>query len=200
MRILLVGASGVIGRAVAAALGPAHELLAVSRATAPVRVDIQDPASIAALYRAVGPVDAVVCAAGDVAFAPLAELSDADFAFSLGNMLMGQVNLVRQGLARVTDGGSVTLTSGTLARLPMPGGAAISLVAAGLEGFVRAAALEAPRGIRVNAVRPPWVTETLTARGATRPDSLPAAVVARSYLRSLCGPGTGVIFEPGAGD
>ena len=43
----------------------------------------------------------------------------------------------------------------------MAGSAAVSLVNAGLEGFVRAAALEAPRGIRVNVVSPPWVTETL---------------------------------------
>ena len=61
---------------------------------------------------------------------------------------------------------------------------------------MRAAALEAPRGIRVNVVRPPWVTETLAARGMEQRDSLPAAVIARSYLRSLFGQETGVIIEP----
>jgi NAD(P)-dependent dehydrogenase (short-subunit alcohol dehydrogenase family) len=168
----------------------------VSRKTSPLRVDIQDAESISTLYRTVGLVDAVVCTAGDVAFAPLAELSNADFAFSLKNMLMGQINLVRFGLPNVPDSGSLTLTSGTLSQAPMWGGAAISLVTAGLEGFVRAAALEAPRGIRVNAVRPPWVTETLAARGMEQGDGLPAAVIARSYLRSLFGQETGVIIEP----
>jgi NAD(P)-dependent dehydrogenase (short-subunit alcohol dehydrogenase family) len=197
VRILIVGASGTIGRAIVAALAPGHDLVPVSRQTSPVAVDIQDPESIAAMYRTVGPVGAVVCAAGDVAFAPLAELSDTDFDFSLKNMLMGQVNLVRRGLVSVADGGSLTLTTGTLSQQPMRGGAAISLVTAGLEGFVRAAALEAPRGIRINAIRPPWVTETLLGRGMDLRDSLPAAVVARSYLQSLFGQGSGVIIEPG---
>ena len=196
MRILIVGASGTIGRAIVAAIPRGHELVLVSRKTSPLRVDIQDAESISTLYRTVGLVDAVVCTAGDVAFAPLAELSNADFAFSLKNMLMGQINLVRFGLPNVPDSGSLTLTSGTLSQAPMWGGAAISLVTAGLEGFVRAAALEAPRGIRVNAVRPPWVTETLAARGMEQGDGLPAAVIARSYLRSLFGQETGVIIEP----
>jgi NAD(P)-dependent dehydrogenase (short-subunit alcohol dehydrogenase family) len=52
------------------------------------------------------------------------------------------------------DGGSFTLTTGVLSQPPMRGGAAISLTNAGLEGFVRAATLEAPRKMRVNAVSP----------------------------------------------
>jgi len=65
---------------------------------------------------------------------------------------MGQVNAVRFGFEHVQDGGSFTLTAGSLAQAPMPGSAAVSLVNAGIEGFARAAALEAPRRIRVNAV------------------------------------------------
>ncbi len=198
MRILIIGASGTIGRAIVAALGPSHELVLVSRRTMPIAVDIQDPKSIAAMYRAVGKIDAVISSAGDVAFAPLSKLSDRDFDYSLKNMLMGQVNLVRCGLSSVADRGSFTLTAGTLSRSPMPGGAAISLVTAGLEGFVRAAALEAPRGIRVNVVSPPWVTETLKARGMDLSNSLPAAVIARSYLESVYGQGSGAGFEPKA--
>jgi NAD(P)-dependent dehydrogenase (short-subunit alcohol dehydrogenase family) len=54
---------------------------------------------------------------------------------------------------------AITLTSGILSRKPMVGGAVVSLVNAGLEGFARAAALEVPQGIHVNVVSPPWVTE-----------------------------------------
>src|SRR5687767_3855157 len=144
MRILLIGATGTIGEAVAADLA-GHELIRAGRTRGDERVDLGDPASIRALFERVGRVDAVVSAAGLAAFKPLAELSDEDFAFSLGNKLMGQVNLVRYGLASVADGGSITLTAGTLAQNPEPGTPAISLVNAGLEGFTRAAALEAPR-------------------------------------------------------
>ena len=145
MRILLIGATGTIGQAITAAFGTRHDVIPASRHKARESVDVGDPDSIRALLKRVGRVDAIVSAAGQAAFKPLGELSDADFAFSVGNKLMGQVNLVRFGLASVADNGSVTLTSGVLAQQPMPGSAAISLVNAGLEGFTRAAALEAPR-------------------------------------------------------
>lgn len=196
MKILVVGATGTIGRAIAAALSSNHDVVPVSRSHTAITADLSEPASIRALYEAVGRIDAVVCTAGDAKFAPLDQLSDSDFQFSLANKLMGQVNLVRYGLAHVRDGGSFTLTSGVLARAPAPGSAAMSLVNSGLEGFVRAAALEAPRGIRVNAVSPPWVAETLRALGMDLSQGLPAASVARSYVESVEGKQTGVILEP----
>jgi NAD(P)-dependent dehydrogenase (short-subunit alcohol dehydrogenase family) len=198
MRILVVGATGTIGRAVVAALSPGNEIVAASRQSTAATVDLADADSIREMYRAVGRVDAVVSAAGLAKFAPLAQLSDADFRFCLDNKLMGQVNLVRFGFEHVADRGSFTLTTGILAHAPMPGSAAISLVNAGIEGFVRAAALEAPRGIRVNAVSPPWVTETLLALKMDPSQGLPAAVVARSYVQSVTGGGTGLTLEPSA--
>jgi NAD(P)-dependent dehydrogenase (short-subunit alcohol dehydrogenase family) len=196
MRILVVGATGTIGRAVVAALSNGNEIVPVSRRSTPITVDLAQPASIREMYRSTGKLDAVVCAAGQAKFGPLAQLSDADFRFCLDNKLMGQVNLVRLGFEHVGDRGSFTLTTGILARAPMPGSGAISLVNAGVEGFVRAAALEAPRGIRVNAVSPPWVSETLQALKMDPSQGLPAAVVARSYLRSVTGTDTGSVLEP----
>jgi len=198
MRILVVGATGTIGRAVVAALSARNEVISASLQSATVKVDITDPTSIQQMYRSVGRLNAVVCAAGQAKFAPLAHLSDADFRFCLDNKLMGQVNLVRFGFEHVEDGGSFTLTTGILAQAPMPGSAAISLVNAGLEGFIRAAALEAPRKIRVNAVSPPWVAETLQALKMDTSQGLPANVVARAYVRSVTGTDTGSTLQPSA--
>jgi NAD(P)-dependent dehydrogenase (short-subunit alcohol dehydrogenase family) len=198
VRILIVGATGTIGRAVVAALEGEHEVVAASRRGAGAKVDIADPQSIRAMYRALGSVDAVVCAAGDARFAPLPQLSDADFRFSLDNKLMGQVNLVRLGFEHVRDGGSFTLTSGVLARAPIPGSGAISLVNSGLEGFVRAAALEAPRGIRVNVVSPPWVTDTLKAWGLDPARGLSPERVAALYVQSVTGTQSGAVLEAAA--
>jgi NAD(P)-dependent dehydrogenase (short-subunit alcohol dehydrogenase family) len=195
MRILLIGASGTIGKAVAHALAK-HELIFASQGNSPEQVDISNPASIRRLYGRVGKVDAVISAAGQARFKPLVELTDEDFDFSLRNKLMGQVNLVRLGLDSVNDGGSFTLTSGTLAQQPIPGGAAISLVNAGLEGFARVAALEAPRGIRVNVVSPPWVSETLTAMGQDPSGGLPAETVAKAYVESVTGKKSGAVIVP----
>ncbi len=193
MRILVIGATGTLGRPVVEALG-AHEILAAGR-HGPVVVDLAEPDSIHALYRGLGEVDAVVCAAGEAGFAPLDQLTDADFERSLRSKLMGQVNLVRFGFASVRDGGSFTLTSGVLARRPMRGSAAVSLVNSALEGFARAAALEAPRSIRVNVVSPPWATESLRALGMDLAGGRPAAAIAQVYRRSVEGRDTGQVLE-----
>ena len=198
MRILIVGATGTIGREIVQTLSEGNELVLVSRNSTPVKVDISDPASIKAMYQAVGKVDAVISAAGPAKFAPLDQLGDSDFQFSLDNKLMGQVNLVRFGFDFVRDGGSITVTSGVLARMAMQGSGAVSLVNAGLEGFTRSAALEAPRGIRVNIVSPPWVKETMEAYGMDSSSGLPAAVVAQSYVESVKGSQTGMVLEPKA--
>ncbi len=196
MRILVVGATGTIGSAIVDALRAEHEIVEVSRGHTPLTADISDPASIRAMYAAAGRVDAVISAAGAARRKTLTELTDEDFDFCLRNKLMGQVNLVRYGLDHVNDNGSFTLTSGILARQPIPGSEAISLVNAGLEAFARAAALEMPRGIRVNVVSPPWVTETLQALGMTDMHGLPAADVARAYVEAVTGTRSGEVIEP----
>jgi|SRR5712692_339680 len=195
MRVLVVGATGTIGRAIVEALTPQHQVIGVSHRRGAVRVDLADPASIGQMYRTVGRVDAVISAAGEARFAPLAQLSDEDFALSLRSKLMGQVNLVRLGVASVVEGGSFTLTAGSLARHPSPGGAAVTIVNAGLEAFAAAAALELSR-LRINVVSPPWVTETLRALGMDPSAGMPAARVAQAYVRSLEGSATGQVLEP----
>ncbi len=195
MKILLIGASGTIGQAVEKALSARHQVVRVGRTKGEFQVDIASADSIKQLYERTAPFDGVVCAAGATRFAPLEKLKDEDFAFSLANKLMGQVNIVRYGMDRINDRGSFTLTSGVLAGEPMPGSAAISLVNAGLEGFVRAAALELQRGIRVNVVSPPWVSETLKSMGQDPAAGMPAAQVAAAYVAAVEGQQTGQVLN-----
>jgi NAD(P)-dependent dehydrogenase (short-subunit alcohol dehydrogenase family) len=140
-------------------------------------------------------VDAVVSAAGKAAFGPLLTLSSEDFSLGLTSKLMGQVNLVRFGIEALADRGSFTLTSGFLSRFPMPGSAAISLVNAGLEGFVRGAALDLPRGLRINAVAPGWVCETLVALKRDPSSGVPAAQVAQAFVKLIEGSMTGQVHD-----
>jgi len=193
MKIIVIGASGTIGAAVVRALRPRHDVLEASR-KGPHKVDIQDHRSIGALLDANRP-DAVISCAGGGAWKPLAELTDADFESTLHDKLMGQVNVIRSALTRLTDNGSVIITSGVLAENPMPNGAAISLVNAGLQGFVKSAALEAPRGIRINVVSPPWVSETLKAMGGDPKNGTPADEVAKWYVAALESKKTGDVFR-----
>ncbi|MGN9843097.1 short chain dehydrogenase [Nonomuraea sp. H19] len=185
MKIIVIGATGIIGGAVADALEARHEVVRVAR-RGQVRVDMDDAASIDALFAEVGQVDAVVCCAVSGGLVPLTVQSDADFWSGLEGKLIGQVNLVRRAILHVRDGGSITLTSGRFAK-PVPGSSLGYLVNAGLEAFVHAAAIEMPRGLRLNTVSPGWVRETLLALGMEPADGTPVADVARTYVEAIEG-------------
>lgn len=194
MKVVIVGATGTIGKAVADALAGRHEVVRASR-HGPVKADHGDPASLAALFQQVKDVDAVIACAGGAAFKPLAQLSEADLAASIRDKLTGQVNVGLAALRAVRDGGSVTLTSGVLSREPIPGGAAYSLVNGALEAFARAAALEAGRGVRVNVVSPPWISETLRALKMDPSIGIPAAACAKAYVAVVEGAQRGEILD-----
>jgi len=196
MNIILVGGSGTIGSAAYQLLSEKHNVRRASRSGSELTVDMTSTDSIRSMFEKAGKFDALVCTAGQARFGPLEKLTVDDFAFCLQNKLMGQVNLVRIGTQYISEWGSFTLTSGILAQHPMAGSSAISLVNAGLEGFVRAAALEMDRGIRINVVSPPWVRETLEAMGRDPLPGMPAAHVARAYLESVEGAESGKVISP----
>ena len=195
MKIIIIGATGTIGRAVVDLLAPDHDIVKVGFSGGGFKVDIASKDSIRKLFHDVGKFDAVISAAGLAKFGSLDSLEDEDYLLGLTNKLMGQVNLVRIGLNYINDNGSFTLTSGVLSQHPMPGSASISMVNAGLEGFVRAAALETQRGIRVNSVSPVWVLETLEALGMDVSEGMPAAQVALAYKESVEGQRSGEVLD-----
>jgi NAD(P)-dependent dehydrogenase (short-subunit alcohol dehydrogenase family) len=195
MRIIVIGATGTIGSEVVTALAARnHDVVSASRHGS-AEVDLQDKRSIEQLFATVGDADAVVSCAGDAAFKPLTDLTDADFELSLRSKLMGQVNLARIASTQLRAKGSVTLTSGILATQPMQGSAAVSLVNAALEGFVRAAGLEAPRGIRFNVVSPPWIKETMVKFGMDPTSGLSAADCAKAYVAVVEGSQQGAVVN-----
>jgi NAD(P)-dependent dehydrogenase (short-subunit alcohol dehydrogenase family) len=195
MKIVVIGATGTIGKAVSEALAKrGHEVIRASRKSAP-RVDIQDTSTVCALFDDIKGVEAVICCAGGAVRGPLAKLTDEDFALSLRYKLMGQVNVIRVAKDKVNDGGSITVTSGIAATKPTPGSAAVSLVNAALEGFVRAAGLEMPRGVRLNVVSPPWVKETLRAMKMDESNGLAAADLANAYVAAVEGRAHGEVLE-----
>ncbi len=184
-RVLVIGASGLLGSHVVKALEGKVEVLEASFGRAQLKVDITDPASLKSLFAKVGTVDAIVCAAGMARFVPWSQASDDDWAHGLANKLMGQVNVVRLGALSVRDGGAITLTTGVLAQHPMSGGSIVTTVNAAIEGFVRATGVELGSRPRVNAVSPGWITETLQSMGMDPSQGLSAALAAASYVQQI---------------
>ena len=194
-KIIVVGASGTIGNAVADLLMPDHEVIRVGHREGDFTVDLSAKASIASLFERIGAFDVIVSAAGASRFGKTGEASDEDFRVGIENKLMGQVNLVRLALGRITAGGAITLTTGLLAREPWPGTVPTAMVNAALEGFVRAAALDLAPDIRLNAVSPILVTETARRMGMDAVGSMPATETARAYQASIDGDMTGQVLD-----
>ena len=164
MKILLVGASGTLGQAVARQLGQQHQILAAGRSSGELRVDLTDDASVAELFARTGPVDAVISTAGKLHFGPLQQMTPAQFNLGLQDKLLGQVRLALAAQHHLNSGGSITLTSGIVSAQPIRDGVNATSVNAALEGFVRAAALELlPRGLRINVVSPNVLIESMAA-------------------------------------
>ncbi|MFP3463370.1 short chain dehydrogenase [Arthrobacter globiformis] len=194
MKILIVGANGLLGSAAVAALKGRHEVIEASRSS-DISVDLAEPDSIRRMFDQVGTVDAVISCTGSVPFKPLAELTDKDFRSGFEDKVLGQVNLVQLGAEYIADGGSFTLTSGVLAREPILTGAAASLANGALESFVMAAAAELPRGIRINAVSPTVLAEASGYHEFFPGFSqVPADEVGRAYVKSVEGIQTGQVF------
>ena len=190
-KILVIGAAGLIGKDVVKTLGES-ECIRASRSS-DERVDISDPKSIAALFARIGTVDGIICTGGAARFTPWDQLTDEDWEFSLANKLLGQVNVVRYGLKSVRAGGAITLTTGLASQYPAPGSAIITTVNAAVDAFVRAAAVEPSIAIRVNAVSPGWVAETLKAIGRNPADGIPAAEVGAITARQFRDGSTGSV-------
>ncbi len=185
MKIIVVGATGTIGKEVVKVLKVDHEIIKVAHTGGDFKVDIASNESIEQLFNIIGSFDAVISAAGLAKFGGLNELTNDDYLLGLTNKLMGQVNLFLIGRKYINNNGSFTLTSGVLSQEPMKGSASISMVNAGLEGFVRAAVLEIDDGIRLNVVSPVFVKATMEAMGMDSTHGMPAAQVALAYKESV---------------
>jgi NAD(P)-dependent dehydrogenase (short-subunit alcohol dehydrogenase family) len=199
MKVILIGASGTLGRAVDRELSARHEVVRVGHSSGDLRVDITDLQSIEQLYKKIGEFDALVSATGNIHFGPFEQFTPEQFEIGLRSKLMGQVNLVTLGLEQIRPRGSFTLTSGQLNDDPIRGGVSGAMVNGALEGFVRSAAIELPRGLRINLVSPTVTEESLPAYGPFFPGQkpVPAAEAAFSYAKSVEGPQTGRVYRIG---
>jgi NAD(P)-dependent dehydrogenase (short-subunit alcohol dehydrogenase family) len=197
MKIVVIGANGTIGSAVVQALGQDHELVTVGKTRGDVQLDIADPDSIHTAFGQIGPFDALVVAAGEVAFKPFSELDAEAWAVGLNSKLMGQINAARAAIDYLNPNGSITLTSGILSDEFIAWGTSASTINGAIEHFVRAVATELPNGIRINVVSPTLLEESVNVFGGFFPGFEPVAGtrVAQAYVKSIAGVMSGQVFK-----
>jgi len=177
--------------------GAGHEIVKAGRKSGDFQVDIESRDSIRQLYQVVGSFDAVAVAAGEVVFAPLSQLTAENWQFSLGSKLMGQISLVQEAIPFINERGSFTLVSGVLNEEPIFASAAAAAVSGALEGFARAAAVELPKGLRINVVSPTILKESEAQFGPFFPGVIPVEGwrVAQAYKRAILGVQTGRVYK-----
>lgn len=199
MKIIVVGSTGLIGSAVVKELSERHEVISVGHTKGEIQVDITNNQSIENLYKKIGKFDALVATTGKVVFAELEQLTDEKFHIGLNDKLMGQVNLVTIGSRYINEKGSFTLTSGILSQDPIRYGVSASMVNGALESFVKAAAIELPRNIRINCVSPTVISEAMKDYAPYFRGFVPvsAALAAMAYSKSVEGLQTGQIYRIG---
>ena len=154
MKIIVIGANGAVGKTAVDSLSSRHEIIAVGKTSGDIQVDIESIDSIRAMYQQVGKVDSVVAAVGHGHFASVDEMTSEQFMKGINHKVLPQINLVLEGFDYVNDNGSFTLTSGVLNRDPIRGGSCAAAANGAIDGFIVGAAVDMPRGIRINAVSP----------------------------------------------
>ncbi len=196
MKIVIVGGTGTIGKAVVKELSGRHEIVTVGNKSGDFQVDITNTESVVQLFKKIGNYDALICAAGNVHFGSFDTMTNELYQIGLQDKLMGQINLVLIGRNSISDRGSFTLTSGILSNDPILAGSSASMVNGAIDAFVRAAAIEMPRGIRINSISPTVLTESMPTYGAYFRgfEPVPAARAALAYSKSVEGLQTGKVY------
>ena len=198
MKVIVVGATGTIGKTVVKALEGEFEVIKAASKSGDFAVDITSPSSIESFFKKVGAFDALVSATGFGHFGPFETTGDKEFRKGIDSKLMGQINLVLTGQHFINDGGSFTLTSGIVDVEPILQGSNLTTVNAGINAFVLGAAIEFKNGVRINAVSP-GVVEDSPGMFGLFPGyvPLPMKLVANAYVRSIKGALTGQVFRIG---
>ena len=137
MKIIIVGANGAVGKTAVDALSSRHEIISVGKSSGDIQVDIENVDSIRTMYQEVGKVDSVVSAVGHGHFGAVDEMTSEQFMKGINHKVLPQINLVLEGFDYMNDGGSSAAAAN-----------------GAIDGFVLGAAVDMPRGIRINAVSP----------------------------------------------
>ncbi|ETO23632.1 short chain dehydrogenase, partial [Reticulomyxa filosa] len=210
LKIVVIGGHGTIGKYIVKALKENDKTAEIWIGGRPkkdkkseeryVDVDISDTKSVESFFSHVKEIDHLIISAGyDGPFGPVSKLTKEDIAKGFNSKAFGQIDVVLQAAknSSINEKGTITLTTGMLDQLVVPLAAGLSAVNGAVNSFVRAVATEMPRGIRVNAVSPGLLVETVPHFGSVTRGFKPVEGpdVALAYIRSIYSGLSGRIFE-----
>ena len=196
MRILIIGGNGTIGKKVTERLSQKHEVIVAGRNSGDVQVDFADSGSIKNMFEQIGSVDAIVAIAGEAKWDKFENLSEDDFYIGIKSKLMGQVNTLRIGKDYLSNGGSITLSTGILADDPVDMTTSAAMVNGAIHSFVKAVVLELD-SIRINVVCSDLVEDSYEKYKDYFPGNTPVPMhkIVDAYVKSVEGKINGRIIR-----
>jgi NAD(P)-dependent dehydrogenase (short-subunit alcohol dehydrogenase family) len=196
MKIIIVGASGRIGKEVDKVLSDSHEIVRVGVRSGDVQCDYTDIASVRGMFEKIGKFDSLISVAGgDSTFKPFQDLNDEDYRYGFERKFLGQIRFLKFGGSIVRDNGSFVFTSGFLSHYPNLASIATGPLNAAVDTFVKNIAPLLPRGIRVNVVSPAPIVEP----GQENKGLVTAAETAKLYVKAVEGNITGQVLRAWGG-
>lgn len=165
-KILLVGATGAIGKAVYNGLEDDYNVVTAGRKNADIILDVTNRASIDAALNNHQNFDGVVNCFGSVPFENFETVDITDFSAGINNKFLGQANIVQAILPKLNHGASIVLISGILNHQPINTGVCAAAANGAIDGFGQALALELAGKARVNVVSPSMVADSVDVYGA----------------------------------
>ena len=196
MKIIVIGASGAVGKKVCEHFSKKHKVISAGRQSGDINVDMSNSDSIVKMYQQIGRFDALICIAGEAKWGLFDTLTEEDYSIGLMGKLMGQVNLVRLGQGYINVGGSYTLTTGILGDHPVMQTTSAAMVNGAIHSFVKAASLELTNA-RINAISFGLVEDSVGKYGDFFPghNPIPMYKVINSYIKSVEGRHHGKIIR-----
>lgn len=195
MKIVVIGGPGVVGTGIVNLLKKEHEVISVGKSRGDYQADLLQPDTIENLFETIGTVDGIISTIGDGTMAPLIELEAKNFLAAFNSKLVANINLLQAAKRHLNTEGFILFTSGIASMEPIPGSATLSVACAAIEAVVRSSAIENTNGIRINAVSPTMIKETMELFGMDSSTGISSANTALVFKHLIDSKASGVIAD-----
>ena len=196
-KIIVVGATGKLGRVVVEGLQKDYEVIRAGRSGPDLKIDAFDFESVSDVLASVGPFDGLVSCIGGTPFKTFEELTMDDFAAGLSTKCFSQLNLAKAAIPFLSENGSITLTSGIIGDEPIIAGSCAAAANGALNMCVSTLAAEYAGKLRINVVSPSIIENSVDHYGMLFDGFVPTSneSIIHAYRRTISAPITGRVMS-----
>ena len=196
-KIIVVGATGKLGRVVVEGLQKDYEVIRAGRSGPDLKIDAFDFESVSDILASVGPFDGLVSCIGGTPFKTFEELTMDDFAAGLSTKCFSQLNLAKAAIPFLSENGSITLTSVIIGDEPIIAGSCAAAANGALNMCVSTLAAEYAGKLRINVVSPSIIENSVDHYGMLFDGFEPTSneSIIHAYRRTISAPITGRVMS-----